>query len=259
MGPSGKLRDKEAHERSFLLKARVMKVKEAHTYTKERQILGMTRMIHHMTAPNLATAPGWALRYRTYRRITTGFHDTGIAYAWQQEKRFADDPEIYVNEPEEESPDDSSRSGESDSGDHSMHFPEPGNIFASYEPCDYCHTSILIRDKKEFRRSTKILLGVGPPNVDNTDCRARPQWLSCLHSRRRAKAHAEVKNLIESWDGEGFEFRRCARTFEAQDAPDRLQECFAITVRPVWIKRTQPEPFFTEDSVRTTQNQAHVL
>ena len=273
MGPSGKLRDKKAHDRSFLLKARVMKVKEAHTYTKERQIMGMTRMIHHMEAPRVAKAPGWALRYRTYRRITKGFNYRGNFAAsdttWQEEKLLDDDPEeFYADTSEREggSSDDSPHGGDSVCSNLPVVAPLPGCIFASYLPYGSNGDvlgDVLIRDKKDFRRRTKNLLGIGPPNVDNSEGRATPQWLSCLHLRKRAGAHAEVKHLIESWDGEAFEFARTTRMFEAdKDLPDsrgQFHECMVITVRPIWIKRTQPEPVFEEDSVRGTRNQSLVL
>ena len=261
MSPSGKLRDKKAHERSFLLKARVKKLKAVATYKKERQILAQTAMIHSMTAPKVAKAPGWALRYKTYRR-STDF--VGNDYHWKQEKRFDDDPEIYVRvaESSDEEIEKLEHSGESDSGERVIVL-EPGHIFASYAPYAYCPDDILIRDKKEFQRRTKNLLGIGPPIVDNTDLAALPRWLSCLHPRRRAEAYAEVKGLIESWDGEEFEFRRTARRFEADkdimDNRGQFQECIAITVRAIWIERTEPEPVFKEHSVRRTHNQTLVL
>ncbi len=266
MGPSGKLRDKKAHGRSFQLKARVKRLKAAAKYKKERQILAQTAMIHYMTAPKLAKAPGWALRYITYKRVTERWYPDYSDY-WQQEKRLDDDPEeIYVATSAREggSSDDSPHSGESDRDDHLVvNVPDPGCIFASYETCDYCHETILIREKKDFRRHTRNLLGIGPPTVDNSDRGVRPRWLSCLHPQKRAEAHAEVKNLIESWDGEEFEFRRYDKTFATETKTpanhNQCREVIAITVRPIWIERRQPEPFFKEHSVRTTHNETHVL
>ena len=248
--PSGKHGDKRIHEGSSLLTSSVQKRTATLLYEKERQILAQTRMIHHMSAPERAIGVGWSLKYKACARTTKLYisENTRGKKAYFEEECFDDDDEPI--EQIDRGPEESA-----------IDTPAPGCIFALYHVYYNSFGDKIICDKKEFRRHTKGLLGVGPPSVDNS-CRksTRPQWLSSLHLHKRAEAHAEVKALIESWDGEAFTFRRYPRSFKPEAASTTIRyPCIDISVKPIWVARVRQEPLRTEKSHRTTQNKALVL